>query len=213
MNDKPPPDPDGLNLHDRLLAGELTAPAEIADKYLAGIVRYLQQKHPNLSDPHLAETAAIDAMLSYLRRPQQYDPTKASLDRYLRLSARGDLRNLIDQQRRRENAPKTMQVVELDAPSSEYSVEDERTLSVEEQALILASPLWRQLFELVPDSTDMEIVLLMMENVRSTDAYAEVLGITFLSPIDQAAAVKRHKDRLKKWLQRNLLRSELQDYG
>jgi RNA polymerase sigma-70 factor (ECF subfamily) len=213
MEDKPPPDLDGLKLHNRLLAGELTASAEIADKYLDGIVHYLEQKHPNIPDPHLVETAAIDAVLNYLRRPQQYDPSKASLDHYLRLSARGDLQNLIDQRRRRENAPKAMQVVELDAPSSEYTVEDERTLSVEEQALSLASPLWKRLFELVPDGRDMEIVLLMMENVRSTEDYAVVLGIEHLSPTDQAADVKRHKDRLKKWLQRSLMRSELQDHA
>jgi hypothetical protein len=213
MDDKPPPDPDGLSLHDRLLAGELIASAQIAEKYLAGIVQYLQRKHPNLPDPHLAETAAIDAMLNYLGRPQQYNPAKASLEQYLRLSARGDLRNLIEQQRRRQKALGAMQVVELDAPSSEYTVEDERTLSVEDQALILASPFWRRLFEVVPDGKDMELVLLMMEDVRATEEYAAVLGISHLSPIEQAASVKRNKDRLKKWLQRHIMRSELQDHG
>lgn len=212
MQEQSPPDPNGSSLHNRLLTADLTASAEIAETYLLGLVHYLQGKYPNLSDPHLAETAAIDAMISYLRKPRQYDPSRVSLEQFLRLAARADLLNLINQQRRKERGPKKLEVVELDAPGSEYTIEDESMLSVEEHALILASPLPQRLIELLPDSRDLEVVLLMMSDVRSTEEYAEALEIEHLPHDEQAAVVKRNKDRLKKWLQRHISRSELQDY-
>jgi hypothetical protein len=67
--------------------------------------------------------------------------------------------------------------------------------------------------ELLPEPKDIEVVLLMMSDVRQTEEYVAVLEIEHLAPQEQAAVVKRTKDRLKKWLQRHLSRSELQDHG
>jgi hypothetical protein len=75
--------------------------------------------------------------------------------------------------------------------------------------LARASPVWRRISDLLPDPTDQEIVLLMMEGIRETSAYADVLGISDYSVEEQAAIVKRHKDRLKKKLERHIKRSEL----
>lgn len=207
-----PPDPKNTTLHERLLAGDLTAPAEIADLYLSPLVHFLEYKLPVWADPHLAETAAIDAIINYLYSPQQYNPTKADLHQYLRMAAHGDLLNLIEQQSRRNKAPNKMQFVELDAPGAENIGEEERVLSVEEQAMILASPLWSRLSELLPEPKDMQVVLLMMSDVRSTEDYATALGIDELPTTEKTIAVKRTKDRLKKWLQRHMSRSELQDH-
>ena len=46
------------------------------------------------------------------------------------------------------------------------------------------------------------VLPLMQDGERHTSAYAEVLGITQLSPLEQAREVKRVKDRLKKRLER-----------
>jgi DNA-directed RNA polymerase specialized sigma24 family protein len=197
-----------LGLHERLLSGDPTAPAEIAETYLPSLVAYMTSRFPRTGDPHLAETAADDAMLDFLRRPEKYDPTKMDLHRYLRMSARYDLLNLVARQKR-QLPPEGVRIVELDAPGAEHEVRDDTALSVEEQTAILASPVWQQLRAIVPNPTDQEIVLLMMEDVRPTSQYAAVLGITHLPPKEQARAVKRNKDRLKKWLQRHMHRPEL----
>ena len=58
----------GNNLHQKLIAGDVTAPAEIAEIFLPRLVDKLQQRHPNLPDPHLIHMAADDALLrNYLK--------------------------------------------------------------------------------------------------------------------------------------------------
>jgi hypothetical protein len=49
----------------------------------------------------------------------------------------------------------------------------------------------------------------MLEGVRETDEYAHALGIHELSQRDQKIEVKRHKDRIKKFLKRHIDPSEL----
>ncbi len=193
-------------LHERLLGGDVTAPAEIAERFAPALVTHLQRRFPNLYDPHLVETAADDALLDYLRRPQQFDPRRLSLSAYLGMAARGDLLNALRE--RRAEARR----VALDDPAMDIELERLDEVSVEEQVARLASPLWRRLHALLPDPADHEIVLLMMEGERSTAAYAEVLGLSQHPAADQADHVKRHKDRLRKFLGRHLERAELSDH-
>jgi len=197
-------------LHRRLLDGDSTASAETAELLLPFVVRSLQSRHPSLDDPHLAETAADDAVLNYLRRPEQYNPSLLPLDRYLIMSARGDLLNLLRKERS-AGPPQEVEVVELDHPDREYGadvVDDSQ--GVEDQVLILASPIWPLLEELLPNSADREMALLLLENVRDTAEYARVLGVDGLTKEEQEAAVKRHKDRIRKVLRRHARRSELE---
>jgi hypothetical protein len=49
----------------------------------------------------------------------------------------------------------------------------------------------------------------MMDGIRETDIYAEVLGITALSEHEQFLLVKRNKDRIKKKLLRHIDPSDL----
>lgn len=199
----------GNTLHQRLLEGDVTAPAEIAEIFLPLVANELQKSNPTLHDPHLVDMAADDALLNYLQRPSQYNPAELPLDRYLMMSARGDLLNLLRQQPQPGFSKRT-QFVELDAPEREYTIEVEDTsLSVEEQAVMLTSPVWPLLERLLPNAVDREIALLMLENVRDTDSYAHTLGISHLSQDKREAEVKRHKDRIKKTLQRHIDRSEL----
>ncbi len=63
-----------------------------------------------------------------------------------------------------------------------------------------SSPAMKRMFAVVTDPVDRRLVELMMDRVRETEAYAEVLGRQHLAAEDQAKIVKRHKDRLKKLL-------------
>ena len=79
-------------LHARLLAGDPFAPSALADAYLAPLVARLARAYPR-EDPHLVETAAIDAVLDTAEHPARYDPARGSLGTYLWVAAKGDLRN------------------------------------------------------------------------------------------------------------------------
>jgi len=56
--------------------------------------------------------------------------------------------------------------------------------------------------EALPDERDRHAVLLMMEEERSTEAFAEVWELGNLPTNEQAAEVKRNKDRVKARLRR-----------
>jgi hypothetical protein len=197
----------GEDLHQRLVGGDPTASSQIAEEFLPFVIAKLQNKYPNLDDPHLVAMAADDATLNYLDRPSQYDPKQLPLDRYLLMSAENDLLNSL-RGLRISGLPKKIQVVELDVSEWEYEIEDD-SLSVEDQVHILTSPIWSLLETLLPHATDRRMASLMLEGVHSTKEYAALLGITDMPKEEQEAEVKRHKDRIKKMLQRHIHRSDL----
>ena len=189
----------GEILHRRLLANDPFASAEIAETFLKPLVRALHGGFHALPDPHLVESAAEDSLLSYLKEPSKFDPSRSSLLGYLSMDARGDLRNLLAKERRRSE-----KVVELFPSASEYPSEEVAEIDQfpESSSNRLKdsehpSPIVRRTLEKITDATDRQLVDLMINGVRRTEDYAAVLGITNLPTEDQKKIVKRHKDRLK----------------
>lgn len=199
----------GYTLHQLLLDGDPTASAQIAENYMPWISEQLGKRYPNLPDPYLINTAVTDALISYLGRPEQYDPTKGNLAIYLRMSANGDLLNLLKRSKKETNKFRLGKIVELDDPDVEHEVEIQDEFDLEAWVLNQQSPVWEWLPQLLPDPIDREFLSLMLEGVRETEPYADVLGLSGHPTEEQIAIVKRSKDRLKKKLQRNIKRSEL----
>ncbi|MCL4299560.1 MAG: hypothetical protein KJ077_27740 [Anaerolineae bacterium] len=199
----------GYTLHQLLLDGDVTASAQIAEIFMPLVIEHLRRRYPQLHDPDLIDSAVIDTLINYFARPEQYDPTKLTLVGFLRMAANGDLLNLLKRSRKEIKGLHSGKIVELDASTTEHEVEIPDGVDLEATTLNQYSPVWEWLPRLLPDLIDQEIVLLMLEGIRETDAYAEVLGISDHLPEEQAAVVKRKKDQLKKKLQRNIQRSEL----
>lgn len=187
----------GLLLHERLLVGDELATAEISELFLPLLVRSLTGKYPSIRDPHLLNTAVEDALLSYFSKPSKFEPNKLRLFAYLRMSAEGDLLNSL-------RKPK---IVELTALDSEHVLEGLHDSADPEDLMIKGdSPLLREVNELIKNPVDREFFALMADGVRETSDYAKLLGISDLPASAQAVVVKRHKDRLKKSLQRKMKR-------
>ena len=190
----------GNTLHDRLLnRKDDRVTAEIAELFLPLLVSDLKKHYSNLSDLQLIESVAIDTLMTYFERPWKFDPTKRSLIGYLYMDADGDLRNILRQQQisfalRPQIPEHVMNAIEADADPEQTLLEG-------------SSPLVRRVLEYVPDATDRRLLLLMMDGVRETAEYAEVLGIQDLPPEKQARIVKRNKDRLKKSVKTKLEKS------
>lgn len=202
----------GNELHQRLLDGDPTAPARIAETFLPLTISLLTKRFSSLSDPHLVGTAVEDALLNYFTRPEQYDPSRSSLVSYLRMAANGDLLNLLKQSQKESARLVSTYSVELSDQGEEHEVELPDDFDLESWVFNQNSPVWDWLPRFIPDPVDQEIVLLMLNGVRETEIYADVLGLSSLSLADQAKEVKRHKDRLKKKFQRNIDRSELSEH-
>jgi DNA-directed RNA polymerase specialized sigma24 family protein len=188
----------GEELHHRLLAGkDNLVTAEIAELFLPPLAQALTRRFPHLSDPHQTATAAIDSLLAYFAHPEKFDPAKGSLLGYLYLDASRDLLNFLRRLKK---------VVELHMSLTEYETQAIAPGNPETLLLAKSSPIVDRALARLDDPTDRELAALMMDGVRETSAFAAALGVANRSLQEQEKIVKRHKDRLKKTLQRGLLR-------
>jgi hypothetical protein len=191
-----------LALHQALCRGDdPTASAVLAELLLLAL-RRRTYSGIHQHDPQMVESAIGMSVARYLQRPEVWDPSRGTLLAYLYQDVRGDLRNELEAGRRRHARETVALAVELSSAA--------RNTSVEEEALDHVDP-----FDMPPDvvrsarlqldrlsEQDRELVALLADKVRSTAAYAAVLGITHLPVEIQQAEVKRHKDRLQQWLRR-----------
>lgn len=190
------------DLYQRLLSDDAAVPTDLAVAYLDHLTDWLMEHNQRL-DPTDCATAAEDAILTLIKTPASYKPERQSLEVYLRISAQGDLRNLLRSEQRHSKRRADWEAVELSSVVGKY-VWDEQS----DPALIVE----RQEDEVedaslpsVPDSVraalnpqEKRVLELMDRKERKTALFAEVLDITHLPPAEQKREVKRVKDRLNK---------------
>lgn len=182
-------------LHADLCAGEPTASSRVFTVLLEPLIDWLGFRWRNERDAERVRDFAIDSILSYLDNPLRYDPSQASLLTYLRMDAHGDLLN--DHERRQRRGKKEAEATVELAPEGRNSSTDEYPSEREPAEMKLSI-----VRDALPDERDRHAVLLMMEQERSTEAFARVWDLTELGAEDQAAEVKRNKDRIKARLRR-----------
>lgn len=190
----PWPDPDVLaDIYHRLAGGDPTAPGDLAEA-VDPLTDHLRRHHP-AADDHALWTAAADAVLSVIRNPAVFDPSRGPLRSFLCMAAEGDYLNLFKKEKRHHAKRETGDCVELPDPAGNPLQEldadgpsfDDPAVAAEIAAL---PPADRSVFEL------------MRGGEKRTAAFAPVLGVAHLPPEDQAREVKRAKDRIVKRLQR-----------
>ena len=198
-------------LNNRLISGDVIVSAEIAEYFMPLLIGKLNRVFQNIDDPHLIETAVIDTLMDYLSKPNQYDPNRGNLFSFLILKAKSDLLNFLSPKKIDQVRVDLAEIVELDNDSSVYGVELIDEMDVEELITNNLSSIWNRLSSIIPDRTDQEIVKLMMDGIRETDVYAEVMGIQNLPDDERSRIVKQNKDRLKKVIQRHIRTEELKN--
>lgn len=181
-------------IHERLLAGDPTATAELAETVGDVLFRKLQMKYPR-QDPDLVRDAAWDAIRGYMEQPGAFDPSKRGLIGYLQMAAEGDLLNAMAKVRRRRRREDLVDPVELALLGGKKGQE-------ELEARMDAARFGPQLARLFPDRADREAIELIVEGERSMAAFVEVWGFGKLPVEQQRKEVKRGKDRLRKALER-----------
>jgi RNA polymerase sigma-70 factor (ECF subfamily) len=198
-----PTQEDALVLHQLLLAHDPVAGNDLAEAYLGLLVAWLCETDPGVAQDLRLE-AAEDAILAIIRKPESYSPEQQTLEVYLRMSARGDLRNRLSKERRRQQHELPLERVELLRDGGKYLGRNDDPaqplcLADEKQELVRAipEPVRRKLSE-----TDLRALELLLQKERRTSVFAELYGLQDLSGEDQERMVKRHKDRIKKVVKR-----------
>lgn len=193
-----------LDIHARLRQGDPVASADLAAAFLVPLAALVERKNPRI-DPHLCGEAAEDAILSLIKNPSSYNPERAPLEAYLRMSAQGDLRNLLQRERRHASRRVGIEAVELFATDRNPLAEDADPARAIDRAEEARTPMRLQFPDKVRASLNHEeerVLWLIGIGERSTEAFASVLGITHLPQETQRQEVKRVKDRLKRRLKR-----------
>jgi RNA polymerase sigma-70 factor (ECF subfamily) len=194
-------------IHKRLLSGDPVASAEFARVYMEPLVRYLRRRHPEVNDETLAWDAATNAVLDYAENPSSFDPKKSGLFGYLKMASHRDLLNALEKERRRGASERSagLRAVELSPGGGKELQRDEDVERVGERTELdeeRSQRIMEKVYEALPDPRDRRMLELMMDEVRETEAFAEVLGIRDRDEAEQRKTVKRHKDRIKKRVQR-----------
>lgn len=199
------PDEEARGLHARLLTADPTAPSHLATTYLDRLIDWLIEYNPNI-DLHYCITAAEDAILSLIKNPNTYKPERQTLEVYLRLSASGDLKNLLRSERRHNKHRIGLGAVEHSSEMGKYlrsEAANPEAILEQRQEQSASLPLIPAVVQAGLTQEEMKTLELMQEKERKTPVYAAILGISHLSFKKQKKEVKRIKDRLKKRLERS----------
>lgn len=190
---------DWLNdIHRRLLREDPTAPSELSVALLKPIISALSKRYKNLGDPHLIEEAAADAILSYVKSPTKFDPSRRKLFGYLIMSAEGDLKNSLAKAKRRSRKEIPTENVELGIVNGNEIAEEPAT-SDHAVSHELLNGIVDSLFD---KPLDRELAKMMLNGERSTERFSKAMGLDHMPAKEQRAEVKRNKDRIKKRLER-----------
>jgi hypothetical protein len=199
-----PSSKDVLILHGRLVSGDPTAPNDLAELFLTPLVDWLQERNPKVSSDFILQ-AVEDALLNLIHHPSTYKPEKKlSLEKYLRMSAQGDLRNTLAKVRRSRAPEVSWNIVELSDQHGKYlGKEDDPSLplQVAEEAEELRQSIPATIREGLTEA-ELQVLDLMLQGERRTSRLAEAYGIADLDPAKWAREIKRVKDKLKKRLER-----------
>ncbi len=183
-----PSEADGRHLHAELMSvSARCAQNEFAVAYLQPVCDFLARAFSRAPED-MRHTAATKAVLSVIRNPERYDPTRLSMVGYLRMAARRDMLTLLASDARRRAREIPLATVEEPNTGQNKRVE-------QADELVWSDP---RIVAVIDSFTPPERIAFELLRVgeRLTRTYARALGWDEERP-DLEMAVKRVKDRVK----------------
>ena len=202
-------------LHEGLTSGDRTLGEAFARLVYRPLAAQLQREFRG-TDEHATLQEVGTAILAYLKAPERcVAASGADVFKFLCVIARRRLANYHRNERTRarlegeyaqstgtrvlrsvregEPAADGHEVVELSTPAGRVLQEEEAKQTTHRRQAVMSS---------LESDVDRQILSLRLDGVRSTRAYAEVLGIAELPIEQQRRIVKQHKDRIDKIIRR-----------
>lgn len=190
-------------LHNRLLAGDRVASAELSRHVVPELVRRLSLRWRSLRGTDSVHDAAVEVFVAYLRSPERYDQGRSSLVGWLELQAHADLTNDYRSPRRSFHHQRVTFVGGDHVETADIARKSGR-MSSDVYPSDADDELLSRVLRAVEDPTDRRLLALIIDDERSTAVAARVLGIEHLSDREQAQIVKQNKDRIKAKVRRLL---------
>lgn len=195
----------GLELHSLVKGRDDLAFAKLYDYYGAAIATALQRWYPKIArnDDAFVLEAVNEAFLGYYKNPETFDPNKNTLQRFLEIAAERDLINILEREKKhagKENLPENVELEEKFWNSIKRNTQSTDEGVIEQETMDLID---KELSSHFFCDSDIILVKMILQGVRETDAFSEVLQIQELSKEEQKKEVKRTKDRIIKVMERN----------
>ncbi len=188
------------DFHQRICArDDPIAFSEFATRFYHPLVHDVRQRAGGNADLTLLEEAIGQALLDYHDHPLRYDPDRKSLQGYLAMAAYRDYQNA----QARENRIKGRQISLFDpALQARDMIGDSDVADI----LPGMDEIWSAVDEMFPDSTERQIVELIINQERSIEPYVAVLHIAHLPDDERHKRVQQVKYRITRRLRRNISR-------
>jgi len=179
-------------LHERVVQRDPVASVDVYRTYMDGIVEILMRKHG--CDEDTAHDSAIDAILSYIHRPDRYDPGRRPLFFYLMQAA---WHRAVDRLRSANARARREQDFGRGVEQGARTPNEEMEASVRARQLVDLLEKGEYLTEI-----DRAALRLFLAGEGSTEEMAKALGLPPRPMAELRREVKRHRDRLMKLLER-----------
>ncbi len=190
-----------LALHDRLVAGDPTAPPDIAVAYLVPLILSLSAKNPTLPDD-LCQEAAEKAIVDLIKKPLSYNRNRRKrLFGYLKMSAQGDLQTLWQKEKRHRENRESVELSLLDGNYVRGQTDPSVVMQLREEAEIARAEILPVVKKGLPEA-ELRVLELHLAGEKKTAVLAEAYGISDLPEEEQRGQIYRLMDKLKKRIDR-----------
>lgn len=190
-----------FDFHQRILArDDPIAFSALADWLYHPLVHDVGKRAGFHADPVLVEEAVGQALLAYYNAPEKYDPSKISLKSYLIMAAYRDFQNA----QVKENNLAKHQISLFDPALQEDEIEGSQDTAEIIENELQVDELLNLIDETFPDPTERRIVTLILNEVRSLEPYAQVLGLDDLPYDERLRQVRLVKYRITRRLRRRM---------
>ena len=192
-------------LHNAVLEKKDIALSKLNTMYALQIIQILKCKYQAAAkrDEVYMFEAVNEALRGYYNNPGTFNPEKYKLFSFLLVAADRDLQNILLREKKHLNRKDLPEDVELQENFWNTSIKPhgsaDDTIQIEETMAIIHN----FLESLFPNERDIILVYMILAGERETESYSEVLEIEELTKSEQRTEVNRHKDRIKKMLERN----------
>lgn len=185
-------------LHSRLCGGDRVASGELARLLLPYLSEAVGRgcRH---TDEQLIHDAVVTVLLDYCERPTQFDASRGvPLEGFLQFTARRKLANALRSERQRKERER-----EVGSEKHELCVADDPVAgNIRQEDLARLAERREEILAALTSPTDRDVILLWLDGVRDSSAYAAVMHITHLPTNEQRAEVEREKERILRFLRR-----------
>jgi RNA polymerase sigma factor (sigma-70 family) len=197
-----PTDEQGRSLHRRLCDREASAPSDFAVAYADPLGAWLQAKNRG-ADEDQCQDAAHRALLALIHHPDSYNADHSELASYLRMSAQGDLLNLLRREGRHHRRRLSWETVEHASDAGKYRgrADDPAWAAAHDEEARRRAAILAAVREALSES-DRVVFDLMQTGERQTAVFAAAMGLSDRPRQEQEREAKRAKDRIKKRVER-----------